>query len=153
MSGQCKNTITNSTITYVIKPILLASYELLFLWRQHSFLISHIICGQQGGKLTEDDGGRAGRGALRIFRQSSQKLTPSKWYPPPEVPKDYRPFHYFTTTLYTDGTVYTFCLPFNVNFITLNVLQYRYAWAEDECGFTRGNPRGDTTSYASHATH
>lgn len=42
------------------------------------------------------------REAMRTFRKS-HGLAPAKWFPPPEVPKDYHPFHYFTSTLYSDG--------------------------------------------------
>jgi hypothetical protein len=59
--------------------------------------------GSQDYADDEEAEEEAGVGGLRGFRASSQRLTPAKWYAPPQVPADYRPFHYFETSLYADG--------------------------------------------------
>jgi G patch domain-containing protein 1 len=41
---------------------------------------------------------------LPLFVPAQSASLPDKWFPPPDVPPDYEPFHHFDTSLYTDVT-------------------------------------------------
>jgi len=104
--------------------------------------------------VIEDEDDEMDVDGLLGFRRSAQRLAPTKWYPPPEVPSDYRPFHYFQTSLYTDGPNFPPLpspLPSSSDMdICAGQSNIRCAGASNECRETRRGVGGDTPADPPH---